>query len=269
VWLRHWGLERDPFLGIRSPYVSLPSHDEAVSRLVYSIERGHRLTTFFAEAGLGKTTVVRKALAETRDPRRRTILVHTPSDGQELLSLLADGLGAGFDRGARCHGAWRGLARSMRSASLEGTQVVFVVDGWDEAMDCTTMRDLSAILEIGSRGGTPTSMIRVGRGPFDSMAEAMGSWSLTIDLERLTRSQAETYLETKLEAAGCRERIFTPRAVTRLQSWSGGVPGSLEQLAVWTLMAGAAQGLEVVSPDLVDVVASRSVEGTKLDPVVR
>ncbi len=112
-------------------------------------------------------------------------------------------------------------------------------------------------------------MIRVGRGPFDSMAEAMGSWSLAIGLERLTRSQAETYLETKIEAAGCRERIFTPRAVTRLQSWSGGVPVSLEQLAVWTLMAGAAQGLEVVSPDLVDGVASQSVEGTKLDPAVR
>jgi type II secretory pathway predicted ATPase ExeA len=265
VWLRHWGLERDPFLGIRSPYVSLPSHDEAVSRLVYSIERGQRLTSFFAEAGLGKTTVVRRALAETRDPRRRTVLVDAPSDGRELLGLLADGLGAGVDRGSPCQGEWKRLTRSMRSATLEGTQVVLVVDGWNHDIDPPISRDLAALLDIGSRGGTPASIIQVGRGPCD----VPGSSSLPIGLQRLTRSQAETYLETKLEAAGCRERIFTPRAVTRLQSFSGGVPRALEELAVWTLMAGAAQGLEVVSPDVVDGVASQRIEGTNFDPAMR
>ena len=49
----------------------------------------------------------------------------------------------------------------------------------------------------------------------------------------------------------------------------GGLPRSLEQLVVWTLMAGAAQGLEVVSPDVVDSVASQSGENAKLDLAAR
>ena len=31
VWMPHWGLSRDPFAETDSPYVSLPSHDEAVA----------------------------------------------------------------------------------------------------------------------------------------------------------------------------------------------------------------------------------------------
>ena len=75
MWLRHWGLAHDPFVGTHSPYVPLPSHDEAVARLVYSIERQQRFITLFAEAGLGKTTVVPQAIKETRSPRRRIVLV--------------------------------------------------------------------------------------------------------------------------------------------------------------------------------------------------
>ena len=66
MWMRHWGLERDPFAEPGSPYVSLPSHDEAVARLVHAIETSQRRAVLTAPAGLGKTAVLRRRL-----PRRR------------------------------------------------------------------------------------------------------------------------------------------------------------------------------------------------------
>ena len=42
--------------------MALPSHGEATSRLVYSIESAHRLAVLQADAGLGKSTVLRQAL---------------------------------------------------------------------------------------------------------------------------------------------------------------------------------------------------------------
>jgi type II secretory pathway predicted ATPase ExeA len=84
-----------------------------------------------------------------------------------------------------------------------------------------------------------------------------GERTLAIGLERITRSEAETYVEAKLSAAGCAEHIFTPRALTRLHCWSEGVPRGIDQLATLSLMAGALNGLEVVSPDVVDGVALR------------
>ena len=41
VWLRHWRLTTDPFLGPSPPYVSTPGHDEAVARVAESIEARH------------------------------------------------------------------------------------------------------------------------------------------------------------------------------------------------------------------------------------
>ena len=38
MWLRHWSIDRDPFEGPESPYVPLPSHEEAIARLVHVIE---------------------------------------------------------------------------------------------------------------------------------------------------------------------------------------------------------------------------------------
>ena len=82
-----------------------------------------------------------------------------------------------------------------------------------------------------------------------------GTWNLAIGLSELTRSQAETYLTTKLRAAGCTEPIFTPRAVTRLHGLSAGNPRGLQQLASLSLMAGFVRGLEVIPPDLIDGIA--------------
>ena len=110
----------------------------------------------------------------------------------------------------------------MRAATLEGSHVVFVVDGWDAGLDPAAIRDLTALVEQGSRDGSPVSLIRVGRVEPDGDD---AGWP-AIGLERLTRSEAETYVDARGQAAGCRERVFTSRALTRLHAWSEGVPRS-------------------------------------------
>ena len=259
MWLRHWGLAHDPFGATPAPYVPLPSHDEALARLVFSIERQRRLITFFAGAGLGKTTVVRRAIDETRNPRRRFVLVTAPSGGHDLLGLLADGLGFPSAVGSDRERVWRTLSRALRAAAIEGRQVIFVVDGWDRDADSASMRDLMALLDLAGPNRPSPSLVRVGR--VDDESEGDDPWTLAIGLERLTRSESQTYLEARLSSAGCRDRILTPRAMTRLHSWSEGVPRALDQLAGFSLIAGATQGLEVVTADVVDGVALRSLVG--------
>src|SRR3954468_19759112 len=75
VWKRHWKLLRDPFVGVASPYVSVSSHDEAVARLVDTIETGQRHAVIRAAAGLGKSMVLARAVAEARGPWRRAVLL--------------------------------------------------------------------------------------------------------------------------------------------------------------------------------------------------
>ena len=52
--------------------------------------------------------------------------------------------------------------------------------------------------------------VRVGRGTDAEDDDCDDSRALAIGLERLTRSEAQTYLDAKLAAGGCRDRVFTP-----------------------------------------------------------
>ena len=93
-WIVHWGLNRDPFVERGGPYVPVPGHEEAVARLVHTIEAGHRLAVLSAPAGMGKTLVLGRALAEARDPCRRFAMTSNPMEGGHLYSRLAEKLGS-------------------------------------------------------------------------------------------------------------------------------------------------------------------------------
>jgi type II secretory pathway predicted ATPase ExeA len=262
VWLRHWGLAREPFGGPNPPYVSLPSHDEAVARLVYSIERAERRVGVFAEAGLGKTTVVRRAIRETRDPHRRAVLATAPPRASGVLGVLADAFHLPSSEASDPDRLRRSLRRVFRAADVEGCHLVVVVDDCEGDHSPAILKDLAELGAAGPLAGPPASVVLVGRGRPGERPEWADPWTLAIRLERLTRSQAAAYLTARLAEAGCRDRVFTPRAVSRLQAWSEGVPRGLDRLATLALMAGAVQGLEVVPPEVVDAVARESLPST-------
>jgi len=255
VWLPHWGLGRDPFADVDSPYVPLPSHDEALARLVHTIETAQRRAIFTAAAGLGKTTVLRRAFAETQSPRRRFASVGCLPDRSLLFTLLAERLGQRVGRDPDRLGSWRALERAIRISSLQGYQVVLAVDDCDERGADAARRELDSLVQLGSRSDTDLTVIQLERADGQHRPDSSSSWALAISLRPLTRSEVEHYLDTKLGAAGCTEPIFTPRAITRLHCLSSGVPRGLQQLASLSLAAGAVRGLEVVPPDLVDGVA--------------
>jgi type II secretory pathway predicted ATPase ExeA len=255
VWMPHWGLTRDPFAEIGSPYVSLPSHNEAVARVVFAVETLQRRAIFGAPAGLGKTAVMRRVFSEVLSPRRRLAAVSCPQDGTRLFILLAERLGQRVGREPSRLAAWRALERAIRLASLQAYQVVVIIDDCDDQVDATVRRDLDSLDQFGSMTSSGLTIIQLERTDGAAQPVGCGVWSPTIGLERLTRSQTETYLATKLEWAGSTERIFTPRALTRIHALSLGVPRAVEQLASICLTGGAVRGLEVINPELVDAAA--------------
>jgi type II secretory pathway predicted ATPase ExeA len=257
VWIKHWGFARDPFGELDSAYVPLPSHDEAVARLVHTIETARRRIVFSAPAGLGKTTVLKKALADTKNPRRRFASITCPPEGTLLFTMLAERLGNHLGRESDRLKSWRALDRSIRAASLQGTQVVLVIDDCQQLTTHTARRDLDYLVHLGTHTRADLTIVQVARPDRDRPSDSDDSWRLAIGLEPLTRSQVEFYLTTKLGAVGCTGPIFTPRAITRLQALSVGVPRGIQQIASLSLMAAAVRGLEMVSPDVVDGVASQ------------
>jgi general secretion pathway protein A len=253
--MAYWGLSRDPFCDQSGPFVPLPGHDEAVARLVQTIEAGERLALLSAPAGMGKTRVLVQALAATRDPSRRSAVATRPADGELLFARLAEKLGSRAIAPEGQGAAWRALERAVRVCCIQELQVVLAVDGCRQLISGGGRDHLLRLNHLGGLGEGRVTVLLVD----DDQGQehlALKSWSLAIRLPPLSCSEVDAYLTAKLTAGGCRDTIFTPRATARLQVHTGGNPRGLDRLASLCLMAGASRGLEAVSSEHVESVLS-------------
>jgi hypothetical protein len=259
-WIEHWRLDRDPFAELRGPYVHLPGHDEAVARLVHAVEAGHRLAVLSASAGMGKTVVIDRALAEARDPFRRFARVNNPIDGANVYTRLAEKLGArGIAPGGPASG-WHELERGVRVCALQGFQLVLAVDDCASLVASGAGADLLRLVQLGAATGAAVTVLLVLGDESHDWVRTLPFWTLSVILRSLSVSETATYLTSRLSAAGCREGIFSRRAITRLQHHARGVPAAVDHLASLCLMAGAYRGLEAISSDMVDSVLSECLQ---------
>lgn len=254
MWKQYWKLIRDPFLDPGAPFVSTPQHDEALARLVETIESGGRSATMSAAAGLGKSRVLAEALAVTREPSRRIARVASPADGASLFAGLAEELGQRIVPGCSRSHAWRVLLDAVRLCRWQRLQVVLAIDDCQDLSAGGHRLDTERLVHLDVHADSRLTVIRVCRlsDEEESTAEA---WDLAIRLAPLTRSETERYLVDKLSAAGRSEPTFTPRAIHQLHLHSRGVPRGVDRLASLALMAAALRGLEIVTPDVIEGVS--------------
>lgn len=251
--LSHWRLHADPFAAPTPAYVATTAHDEALGRLLRAVDRGERRVDLRGASGLGKSTVLREALARARTPGRRTSLVGSPVDGPTLLAALAGGLGA---RPRSCPSraeGWKTLADAVRLARLQGLGVLLAVDDDHHLGAPADLLDLRRLEGLDPHPRSRLTVLRAGLDADD--APEADRWPLSIRLRPLTRGEAAAYLAARLLAAGRDEPAFTPRALTLLHALTGGVPRGLDRLAGLALVAGAERGVEIVGPELVEGVA--------------
>ena len=261
MWKRHWKLAREPFLSGGAPYVPLASHEEAVARLVHTIETGQRLAVVRGEAGLGKSQVLTRALAEARSPSRRVARLSSPSDGAGLLAGLAEGLGVRVPAGSGRSFAWRVLGDAIRLCRWQRLHVVLAIDDCQDLVSSTDRLDLARLVHLDPHPEARLTILQVFQSSEDGESLPVSPWELAVRLAALTRSDAERYLTAKLTAAGRDEPTFTPRALSRLHQRSAGIPRGLDRLASLALMAGAWRGLEIITPDVIEGIAQECAPG--------
>jgi len=249
-WIRYWDLTGEPFAP-SSPYVPLPSHQEAASRLVQAIETGERLAILKGKPGMGKSRLLRKILQEARGSNRRIALVCNPRSGAAMAAGLAAVLGRRPVGSIDPKAAWSTLERQLCIGSLEATAVVLAVDDVKLSADRNWLDSLMRLTSIPP--GRKTLLLTA----TDLPAEAPRclSWARCVVLKPLECREVAQYLQVKLAAVGGSGELFSGRAVTRLHFLSGGAPRGIDRLASLSLMAGAAERLEAISSEVVDNVA--------------
>ena len=256
MYQEFYGLTKRPFRTVPDPdglYWS-QAHSQAFAMLRYGILSSAPVTVVTGEIGAGKTTLIRHLLTEI--PEDITVgLVSNLAEGRgELLDWVMMSFGQPYGEGKYV----RTFARFQEfviARYAEGCRVLLIVD---EAQNLgpRLLEELRLLTNINSDGdellqlvlsGQPQLRELLGRPELVQFAQRI---SADYHLGRLSSTETEQYISSRLRAAGSRRQIFAGSACSLIHEVTGGLPRLINILCDLALVYGYADDREVIDDDL-------------------
>jgi type II secretory pathway predicted ATPase ExeA len=253
--LRYWGLAHWPFRGVpcADQFYPAPGHNESLARIEYLVDSRRRLGALFGESGVGKSLVLEVAARQLTRRRHDVVLVDSLGvTTRELLWQTATGLGTSPREDADLQRLWRQVTDRVAENRWQQINTVLLVDNAGHAGPDT----LTQITRLARLEATPAARWTIVLAAESGQA---ARWNLTlrelvdlrIDLVPWEVQDSIGYLQTALVDAGRYEPLFEEDALTLLHELSRGVPRRLSRLADFSLLAGAAAGLDRIDRGVV------------------
>ncbi len=257
----YYRLDEAPFDLTPNPrFVFLtPRQREALSSLRYALATSKGFTLILGEAGTGKTTLVRAALASISDTPSRYVLVNNPTlVRQEFYEFLAREFGLS-------PGAAQSKTRFL-SELQQDVEARFAAGGLtgliiDEAQSMPHEL-LEEIRLLGNIETTTTKLLNIVLCGQPELADRLNESSLRqlkqrlalrCELGPLTLGETASYISGRLRiAGGAPSEIFTRDAVMAVFSGSSGIPRTINVICDNALIGGFAAQVKPVPVEIVE-----------------
>lgn len=251
-----YGLTKRPFRTVPDPegFYWSESHSQAFAMLRYGILSRAPVTVVTGEIGAGKTTLIRHLLTEV--PEDLTVgLVSNLAEGRgELLDWIMMEFAQPFGEESYVKMFAR-FQDFVIQRYAEGRRVLLIVD---EAQNLgpRLLEELRLLTNINSDGdellqlilsGQPQLRELLGRSELVQFAQRI---SADYHLGRLSGSETEQYILSRLETAGATRNIFTRPACGLIHEMTGGLPRMINILCDLALACGYAEDRTVIDEDI-------------------
>lgn len=233
------------------------AHREAITNIEYGIASRKGITLLIGEAGAGKTTVIRAAIA--RQPERvHCVHLHNPAlTRPEFIEMLA----AQFDLSQQARVSKTALlleleallrcrhqakettvlivdeAQSLSASLLEEIRLLVNIETDDERLLCVVL------------AGQPALARQLEAPAFSQLKQRVSLWC---ELRPLTLQETASYMLTRIQCAGgVAGHVFTSDAVTLIHAAAKGIPRIINVIADNALMTGLATEQRPVTSQIV------------------
>jgi len=265
VYLDHWELGTRPFSNTPDPrfiYCSR-SHEEALTRLFYTVSQEKGAMVLTGDVGCGKTLLARCFINEL-DPERFELAVVARADlapGELLGEILGQfSLPAGDPEARDAHlDRIHRLAEYVERLRDAGRRAVVIIDECQLASTEGQLEEMRLLLNMQRNDGYNLTLMLMGQPEFrrslrryEQLRQRM---ALRYHLGPLGADETPRYMRHRLRLAGARRVVFTPGAAAAVHAASGGVPREINNLCDLAMMVAYGKRAAVVDETVVSETA--------------
>jgi general secretion pathway protein A len=282
MYQRFFGFRELPFELTPDPrYLYLtPRYREALSNLQYGLSAAKTVTVLIGEAGTGKTTLLRAALASERCERVRTVYLNNPAlTRQEFVEMLAGRFELTRDAAHSKAVLLAELEAALHARRARGEITALVIDE-AQTLSSELLEEVRLLANIETATEKLLPLVLAGQPELSDRLEDVGlrqlkqRVALRCAIAPFELAETASYIAHRIRIAGGEAvRVFTREAVMLIHEHSRGIPRTISVMCDNALVSGFALNRQPVDRELVLEVARdfhlhRAVAETKSEPAL-
>ncbi|MGB2259629.1 MAG: AAA family ATPase [Porticoccaceae bacterium] len=280
IYLKHFGLAREPFSIVPDPGFLYPSnhHRQAVAHLKYGLDREGGFILLTGEVGTGKTTLTRTMLKRLPAHVRVAYVLNSKLKVTDALASICHELGIelpstrGLSFSKICIDA---LNQDLLQAHAEGKKTLIVIEE-AQNLSAEVLETLRLLSNLETHTHKLLHILLVGQ---PELLEILAQKELRqlnqrvvsrFHLLPLVKDDLANYVNHRLHRAGAKRPIFDRACMATLFKLTNGVPRLINLVCQHSLLAAYSTEARQVTPKLVKQAAAEILgRSTSLHPILQ
>ena len=166
MYQEYWGLKLLPFENVPNPTFFYPSplHEEALTRLSYTVSQGKGVAVIVGAVGCGKTTLSRVLMSRLSDDRYRVATMTNPAlEPLDFLQMVMAAFEVNGNHDSSKFAIWDALERQFRMNLQQSRGSVLVIDEAQVIDSDKTLEELRMLLNLQSDDTFLLNLILLGQ----------------------------------------------------------------------------------------------------------
>jgi len=234
----YFHFEREPFSNAPNDrfYFDSDLHNQALLRLMYSVDSNKGLAVLVGGIGTGKTTLARRMLDSLPVDKYESsllVMIHSGITPDWILSRICMQLGVKNPADSPLK-MLKQLYERLLQIEKEGRKAVVLIDEAQMLKTKELMEEFRGLLNLEIPDKKLLNIIFFGLPDLDSILQLDAPLAQRVavkyTLKALSASSAESYIQHRLKIAGSKKNPFEPATFSIIHKYSGGVPRLINTL---------------------------------------
>jgi general secretion pathway protein A len=254
-----YGLKKEPFGDIPDPnlFYSGPEHTRALVKLLHVIKKNRALGLLTGSIGCGKTTIIRKILADLEEEKYSvSLMTLTQPDFSAIWfdKKLGELFGMRFDSKGRTEMKLE-LIGELERRQKSNKKTVVLIDEANNITNPEVMEEIRGFLNLELEGYRLVTIILSGMGDMYQKIKDNTSLrqrvSTVVSLPPLTLTSTREYVNYRLEQAGATGTIFNDESLKLIYDFTSGIPRLINVICDNALLEGALLKKKIVEESVI------------------